>query len=149
MPVIRIRPREKLKERFVKKVREAIPDYEFGIKNPKKNWLEEFLAAAEMIADAIRKMAEEKRFAKGAERVGQAKWAGNTARKGPDRWKTETPQSGDSWRSGYEPFASALEGLVIGPKRPKGDPYNIDVCVKPVVGTLINKKLELRGIKPT
>ena len=147
MPVIKIRPRDKLAERFKKKVTEAAPDYEFGVKNPKKGWLEQFLDAADVIAEALRKVAELQLFAKGAERVGQRKWSENTGRKGPVRWKDETPKSADAWKAGFEPFASALDGFVLEKKRPKGDPYNIDVRVKPVVSALVNKKLELRGIK--
>lgn len=144
---IRIRPPSKLKEKFKKRVEGAGPDYEFGVKNPLRTWLDEFVSVAEMIKEALKKMADEERFKGGAQRVGQKKWADNTARKGPARWRDETPKSSDTWEKEWSPYHGELSALVLEAKKPRGDPMNIDNRVKPVVGALVNKKKELRGIK--
>lgn len=142
-----IRPVSKLKEKFKKRVEAAGPDYEFGVKNPKRTWLEEFIAVAETIKEAIKAMAEEYRFKHGAERVGQKKWADNTGRKGPARWRDETPKRSDEWEKEWSPFKETIEALVFEAKKPRGDPANVDKRVKPIVDALVKKRKELRGIK--
>ena len=145
--VIRVRSRERAKEKFRKRVEVAAPDYEYGVRNPRYDWLERFSAAADAIAEALRKAAEEKRHLAGAQRAGTKRWQDQTSRKGVPRWRDETPKAADLWRSAFEDFASELERLALSPRRPKGDPANIDLRVKPVVEALRRKKLELRGVK--
>jgi len=145
--VIRVRSRERAREKFRRRTEIAAPDYEFGVKNPRYDWLERFSSVADSIAEALRKVAEEKRHLAGAQRAGSKKWQDNTSRKGVPRWRDETPKAADSWRSAFEDFASELERLALAPRRPRGDPANVDLRVKPVVDALRRKKLELRGIK--
>ena len=145
--VIRVRSRERAKEKFRKRVEVAAPDYEFGVKNPRYDWLERFSSVADAVAEALRRAVEEKRHLAGAQRAGSKKWQDNASRKGVPRWRDETPKAADSWRSAFEDFASELERLALAPRRPKGDPANVDLRVKPVVEALRRKKLELRGVK--
>jgi hypothetical protein len=142
-----IRPVSKLKEKFKKRVEAAGPDYEFGVKNPLRTWLEEFTAVAETIKEALKQMAEEERFKHGAERVGQKKWLDNTGRKGPARWREETPKRSDEWEKEWTPFKDEIEKVVLEMKKPRGDPANIDKRVKPIVDALVRKRKELRGVK--
>jgi hypothetical protein len=144
--VVKTRPIEALKEKFRKRVSAAGPDYEYGVKNPLRVWLEEFENAKEAIKAGMSAAAAEERFLMGAKRVGQRKWAENTARKGPGRWTAETPARADAWSSEFKHFADELSKLVLEPKGPKGDPANIDKRVKPVVEALVKKKKELRGL---
>jgi len=144
---IKIRPVENLKEKFVKRVSVAGPDYEAGVKQPLRVWLDEFRNASDAIAEGLRQVAETKRFLTGAERKGQGGWSNPTVRKGPPRWRDETPKSGDSYKEGFKPFHEVLSSLVLEKKRPKGDPANVDARVKPIATNLHDKKLELRGEK--
>lgn len=143
---MKVRGRAVLAQKFKRHVEAAGPDYEYGVKNPVRVWLEEFEAAKEAIKEGMKKAAEEERFLAGAERVGQKKWAEQTARKGPARWTDETPKRAEHWQKEFDPFASALEALVLEAKGPKGDPRNVDIRVKPVVKALVEKKRELRGL---
>jgi len=145
--VIRVKSRERAKDKFKRRVEVAAPDYEFGVKNPRHDWLERFSSVADAVAEALRKVAEEKRHLAGAQRAGSKKWQDRASRKGVPRWREETPKAADAWRSAFEDFASELERLVLEPRRPRGDPANVDLRVKPVVEALRKKKLELRGIK--
>jgi len=145
--VIRVRSRERAKEKFRKRVEVAAPDYEFGVRNPRYDWLERFSSVVDAIAEALRRALEERRHLAGAQRAGTKKWQDRAARKGVPRWRDETPKAADNWRSAFEEFASELERLALPPKRPKGDPANVDLRVKPVIEALRRKKLELRGVK--
>jgi hypothetical protein len=143
---VKIRGRAVLADKFKRHVEVAGPDYEYGVKNPVRTWIEEFEAAVSAIQEGMRKAAEELRFLAGAKRVGQKKWADNTGRKGPARWRDETPKRADEWHREFNPFAEELEKLVLEAKGPKGDPRNVDIRVKPVVSALVKKKREIRGL---
>ncbi|MEM2446273.1 MAG: hypothetical protein QW734_06415 [Candidatus Bathyarchaeia archaeon] len=141
---IKIRPVEELRKKFKKRIEVSAPEYEAGITSPLRNWLDEFESASDAIADALRKVAEDKTFLLGAKRVGQKKWHENVKRKGPARWRDETPKRDTEWAAGFKPFHEELSKIVLARKRPKGDPANIDERVKPVVQALRKRKEEER-----
>ncbi|MEM2272304.1 MAG: hypothetical protein QXP56_06545 [Archaeoglobaceae archaeon] len=141
---IKIRPVEEIRKKFKKRIEVSAPEYEAGVTSPLRSWLEEFRGVSDAIAEALRRVAEEKTFLQGAERVGQKKWHENVKRKGPARWRDETPRRDAEWAAGFKPFAEELSRIVLEKRRPKGDPANIDNRVKPVVGALRRKKEEER-----
>jgi hypothetical protein len=143
--MVRIRPIDRAREKFRARVTVARPDYEFGIRNPRTRWDEAYEAAWERIKEGIMEALAKALFLGGVKRKGHGFWADRVSRKGPGRWADETPKAADVWFTGFKPFADVLAALMIGAKRRKGDPANIDNRVKPIVQALRSKKEELRG----
>lgn len=135
------------KSRFQKRVQVAAPDYEAGISAPRYDWLEEFKSAWERIRSGLQEAIEEGRIPGGAERRGTAYWQARTKRKGPPRWREETPKAADTWESEVKPFFETIAAVPLEAKRKKGDPANIEGRVKPIVQALYMKKKELRGAR--
>jgi len=143
--MVKVKPIDRAKEKFRARVTVARPDYEFGIKNPKTRWDEAFEEAWERIKEGIMEAISKGLFIGGVRRKGHSFWADRVSRKGPGRWADETPKAADGWAAGFKPFADVLATVIVGAKRRKGDPANIDNRVKPVVQALRSKKEELRG----
>jgi hypothetical protein len=143
--MVKIKNLEQAKKVFKKRVEGAGPEYEFGIANPRERWDVGYEGAWERIKEGIREALEKALPLGGVKRKGHAFWQSRTLRKGPSRWKDETPKSDISWFDGFKVFADILASLVLEAKRRKGDPANIDNRVKPVVFALRKRKEELRG----
>ncbi|MEM4497890.1 MAG: hypothetical protein QW692_03580 [Nitrososphaerota archaeon] len=144
--MVKIKPLDRAKEKFRARTSVAGPDYEFGIKNPRTPWDAAFADAIERILEGLREAIEKGMILGGVKRRGHAYWSERAARKGPARWREETPKQADGWFSGFKPFGDSLAALVLERKRRKGDPANIDARVKPVVDALRKKKAEVRGV---
>lgn len=148
MPTPKVKPLDKAKEKFVKRVSIAGPEYEFFVKNPVRDWLTEFIDAIDRIHDGLKNAIEQGIIKGGAERKGTSFWKSRTSRKGPPRWKEETPKSGDTWEVEWKDFKKQIEETPISKKRTKGDRANIDERLWPIVQRLIALKKEKRGYKP-
>jgi len=148
VPNPKVRPVPDAKDKFVRRVSVAGPDYEKGVKNPLRDWLTEFTDALEKMSEGIKEAIEEGRVEKGAARRGTGFWKERASRKGPPRWRDETPKAGDTWAKEWSPFRDAIEATPLEKKKRKGDPANIDNRVKPIVSALIHKKKEVRGVTP-
>jgi hypothetical protein len=143
--MVKIKNLEQARKVFKKRVEGAGPEYEFGITNPRERWDVGYESAIQRITEGIREAIEKGLLLGGVKRKGHGHWSLRTQRKGPSRWKDETPKSDGAWYDGFKPFADALAALVLEMKRRKGDPFNIDARTKPVVFTLRKRKEELRG----
>jgi hypothetical protein len=147
MPVP-VPPVKQVQEKFRKRVEVAGPDYEFGVKNPLRDWEAEYVDAVDRIHEGLREAIEQGRLAGGVKRRGVAFWKGRASRKGPPRWRDETPKSADTFATEISDFLSTIAATALEKKKRKGDPANIEGRVKPIVQALRNKKLEKRGFKP-
>lgn len=148
MPIPVPKPSE-VKNKFLKRVSVARPEYEFRIAFPLKNWEDEYADAWERIMEGIREAIEKGLFVGGVKRKGIAHWKSQTTRKGPPRWSDETPKRADEYEKEIADYLSAIGATSLGKKKRKGDPMNIDERVKPVVQALRAKKLEKLGVKPS
>jgi len=140
-------PVKEVQEKFKKRVEVSAPDYEFRVKNPLRDWEAEYLDALERIVGGLREAIEQNRLGGGVKRRGLAFWKNRTSRKGPPRWRDETPKSADTYGSEVADFLSAIGATALEKKKRKGDPANVDGRVKPIVANLRAKKLEKRGFK--
>lgn len=115
-------------------------DYKIGIKNPRRDWEDETLAAKDNWKAGIDAAAGKDLFAKGVAAAGSKKWQDKALKKGPGRFAEGVYIAGDDYQKGFQPFHEAIERVDLGPRFPRRDPRNIE-RVKAVVGALIAVKL--------
>lgn len=115
-------------------------DYKLGIKNPKRDWEQETLAAEGNWKAGIDAAAAKGLFPKGVKKAGSAKWQEKALKKGPGRFAEGVYIAGPDYESGFAPYRAAIERVDLGPKFPRRDPRNIE-RVKRVVEALIAEKV--------
>ncbi len=116
-------------------------DYKLGVKSPKRDWMDETLAARDNWKAGIDAAAQKGLFAKGVAKAGTKKWQAKALKKGPGRFAEGVYGAGDDFEDGFARFHAALAATDLGPKFPRRDPRNIE-RVKAVVSALIKEKME-------
>jgi len=115
-------------------------DYELGIRNPRRDWEQETLAAEKNWKAGVDAAAAKKLFPKGVKKAGTAKWQDKALSVGPGRFAEGVYIAGDDYERGFAPFREAIARVDLGPKFPRRDPRNIE-RVKRVVEALIAEKV--------
>jgi len=121
MPQVRIDP-----AKWARNASAASGDYEQGVRNPRVAW-DQAAAASEdvyqaMLTDAFGRKA----FSAGIRRAGSAGWQAGIVEKGVARYRggVVTPGAQQRWNSNFAPFASAIQGVTLPPRGPKGQNYD-------------------------
>ncbi len=100
-------------------------EYEEGVKNPKRDWAQATVAAADAQAKAVQAAISAKSFEKGVAKAGTSKWQEKTLTKGPTRWAQGVSLSQSDYEAGFGPFREVIARTVLPKRGPKGDPANI------------------------
>lgn len=103
----------------------ASPAYADGVQNPKEDWQRQTIAAAENYKVAVTKAAADNRFAKGVQRVSTDQQIQASVQKGTARYGQGIALAGPDFQAGMEPVLQVIATTVLPPKKPKGDPSNI------------------------
>lgn len=134
----------RISEKWKRQSQAAVPEYEFGVQNPKKDWAEETAKAEENYKRGVIAAANAGSFGKGVRKAGTSKWQQNTLNKGVGRWSEGINVSGANYEEGFKPFRETIQATSLPPRGPKGDPKNIE-RVRVMAKALHDKKLSLRG----
>ena len=136
-----VKPIDQVVDKWRRRVAVAGPDYEYGIRNPKRPWAASAIAAEDLQAEGIRNAIENKMYVKGIKRVGDEKWRDMAEKKGPRRFREGVDLALDYYREGVEPYLDALRRLVLPGPWPAGDPRNVSERVGLIASTLHDLKV--------
>lgn len=139
-----IRSMEVISEKWSRVTPQRRPDYEYGIKNPRRDWAESAAAANDSWKGGVAAAAAGDRFAKGVKKVGTAKWKDRSIKKGPSRFAEGVIIGRGDYQKAFAPFADAIKAVTLPERFPKGDPRNIE-RVAVIATALHNKRLEQLG----
>ncbi len=114
-------------------------DYEQGIKEPKKDWQRETVAAADSYKAGVTEAIAQGRFAKGVTAAGTSKWQEGALTKGVSRWGAGVTLAENAYAAGFAPYQAAISRLTLPPRYAKRDPRNLE-RVKAVVNAMIAVK---------
>jgi hypothetical protein len=103
----------------------ASPAYAEGVQNPKNDWQRRTLAAADNYKVATQKAISEGRFAKGVQKVSSDDQIQASVQKGTARYGQGIALAGPDFAAGIEPVLQVIAATQLPPKKPKGDPSNI------------------------
>lgn len=115
-------------------------DYKIGIKNPRRDWEEETVAAKANWKAGIDAAAAKDLFGKGVKKAGTKKWQDKALKVGPGRFAEGVYIAGPDYEEGFKPYHEAIERVDLGPRFPRRDPRNIE-RVKAIVNALIKVKV--------
>ena len=101
-------------------------DYTLGVESPRKDWASATLQATSAYNQGMTDSIAERRWDRGVERAGTAKWKAKTLAKGPQRWSQGVTLAQPDYNRGFAPYHEALSLIQLPPRGPKGDPANIE-----------------------
>lgn len=117
-------PLDRATERFVRRAGQAGPDYEAGVRAPRRPWAEAAAAAEPAYRDGVTAAAAAGRFGRGVRRAGNAKWQQRSIELGVARFPSGVAAASGEWTRGFAPFHQAISAVQLSPRRPKRDPAN-------------------------
>jgi hypothetical protein len=120
-----IKPIGQSSSKWVSRAAVAGPDYLAGVSNPRIQWETATVAAEGNYKSAVVAAANSGKFGRGARRAGNAKWVMGATKKGPSRFAEGVAIAQPNWESGFRPYQTAIETLVLPARGPKGSPANL------------------------
>jgi len=129
-----------IREKWTRVTPGRIADYTLGIKNPRRDWETETLAAEDNWKAGVDAAQAKGLFGKGVSKAGSKKWQEKALKKGPGRFAEGVYIAGDDYEKGFAPFREAIARVDLGPKFPRRDPRNLE-RVRRIVNALIEEKV--------
>jgi len=123
---IRIKPVEKIAEKWKAKASAASGDYKEGLSFPKHDQAEAAIAAEESYNSGVTEAIARGAFVKGVEAAGSAKWKNKSETVGAQRFTGGVTAAVDDFKKGVTQSISVLSGLDLPPRMPKGNPANLE-----------------------
>lgn len=114
------------KEKWIRKVAAAGPDYKKGVEDPSVDWEGPTLAGEDNYGEAVVAAISERRFGKGVGEAGNEKWRRKTIAVGPGRWTAGVGAAGPDYEKGMGPVLSTLAAITYPPRYPSGDSRNLE-----------------------
>ncbi len=112
-------------EKFVRVASTRGEDYRKGVTRVSPAKFEQAAqAGADNWAQGVTQAAAEGRFAAGVQGAGQ-RWARKADQIGSVRFGPGVQASREDYSAGVQPYFQAMQGLELPPRRPRGDPSNI------------------------
>lgn len=101
-------------------------DYTKGVQNPRVPWDTAATAADASFKAGVQNAIAKNRYTAGIRNAGNAKWQRKSIELGPSRFATGTQAAAPDYEKGFGPFRQVIESTTLPPRRPKGDPGNIE-----------------------
>ena len=101
-------------------------DYEDGVRNPKRNWETETVAAEANYEKGVTAAISRKGFSRGVKRAGLAKQQGNSITKGIPRFGEGVRMGQPAMEAGMERVVKTMQGITLPPRYPAGDSRNME-----------------------
>jgi hypothetical protein len=120
----------------------STPDYEAGVRNPRKDWARQTAAAEDNYNKGVQAAISRKAFGKGVQNAGTEKWQRNAIEKGTMRWADGINASEKAYADGFAPYADVIRNTSLPARGAKGDPKNIE-RVRVMAKALHDKKVSL------
>jgi len=124
MPVIKSASEIAQKWARVTPTRDA--DYRAGVERPLRDWATEAAAANDRYVEGVTQAATAGRYREGVVQAGTEKWKRGATQKGVARWGPGVRVAQPDYQAGFAPFRDAIERVELPPRRPTGDPANIE-----------------------
>ena len=114
------------KEKWMRKVGVAGPDYTAGVTDPAVDWEGPTKAGESNYEEGVTKAIADKRFGRGVSEAGNEKWRRKTVDVGPGRWTSGVAAAGPEYEKGMGPVLSTLAAITYPKRYPAGDPRNLE-----------------------
>lgn len=129
-----------IRDKWIRVTPGRTEDYKLGVQNPRRDWEQETLAAADNWKAGVDAAHAKELFPKGVAKAGTKKWQDKALKKGPGRFAEGVYLAGPDYEKGFAPYREAIARVDLGPKFPRRDPRNLE-RVRRVVEALIQEKV--------
>ena len=133
----------KSSDKWMRRAAVAGPDYESGIRNPRRPWAEASLGAEDNYKSGVVAAANAGRYGRGVKAAGNEKWQKNAIAKGPSRFAEGVALAQDAWETGFKPYQDAIRAITLPPRGPKGSPQNLQRVA--AMANVLRKGSQARG----
>ena len=117
---------QEIAKKWARVTPERVEDYDAGVRNPKRNWETETLAAEGNYEKGVTSAISRKGFGKGVKAAGLAKQQGNSITKGIPRFGEGVRIAESTMAASMEKVVNTMKSVSLPPKYPKGDPRNYE-----------------------
>lgn len=122
---LRVRDAASAAARFKSKASGAAGDYANGVKGAGAAWEGATKAAGQNYADGVQKAIGRDAFSKGVSNSGGNYYEARASGLGAQRFAQGVAAGEGNYAEGVAPYLQNMAGLNLTPRRPKGDPSNI------------------------
>lgn len=136
---IAIRSTSEIAAKWAEVTPQRAPQYERGVRNPKKNWEEETVKSNDAYKAGIASAIQKDSFLKGVQKAGTSKWQRGAIEKGTSRFGPGVQVAQDDYNKGFAPYREAIQNADLPPRFARRDPRNID-RVRAMVAALVEEK---------
>lgn len=123
---IPIKTAGEIAEKWARRTPLATPDYEAGIRAPRKDWETKTAAAESNYEGGVQAAIARKAFGSGVRRAKTAKWQSKAIAKGIPRWGPGVQVAAPEYEDGFKPYRDAIAAVDPGPRYAKRDRRNRD-----------------------
>ncbi|MEE8478141.1 MAG: hypothetical protein V3S19_07205 [Gemmatimonadales bacterium] len=102
------------------------PDYEAGVREPRRDWQRQTLAAKDAWKSGVTAAIARDGFAKGVQRSGTTQWQEAALTKGVQRWGPGVALGEDAYMRGFAPYQAAISRISLPPRYARRDPRNLE-----------------------
>ena len=124
--MVKVKPVEKVVEKWKARASVAATDYKDGIANPKRDWAEATTAAQETWKKALTEAMARNAFAAGVKEAGTDKWKKKALAVGPTRFTEGVAAAVDEYKKKISEVLSIIEGIELPPRGPRGSESNYE-----------------------
>lgn len=121
-----IKPARAIAEKWARVTPQRDADYRAGVEAPLKDWATEAANANDRYVEAVTMAAQAGRFQQGVMDAGSEKWRRGAIQKGVARWGPGVRVAQSDYERGFAPYRDVIERVELPPRRPTGDPANIE-----------------------
>lgn len=123
---IKLKPLEKIVDKWSTRASGAAADYASGITMPKQPWSAAATAAKDAWRTGVTDAAGRDAYAKGVAKAGDAKWLKKASEIGARRYPEGVTAAKDDYKGGFAPVYDTLSKVELPVRGPRGDPKNIE-----------------------
>lgn len=116
------------------------PQYEAGVRNPKRDWATEAAGADAAYRAGVQAAIARNAFQSGVRAAGTDKWRQGAVEKGTVRFGPGVQLGQPAYASGFGPFRDVIERTTLPPRRARRDPANLE-RVRAMVNALVQAKV--------
>jgi len=137
---IKVKDAASASQKFAQRGAAAASDYAAGVQAAGQDWQANAAASADNYAAAVQEAIGRNAFQRGIQQAGADKFARKASTVGAQRFPQGVRDAQGDWATAAEPFLQTIRNVTLPPRRPKGDPTNID-RVRAVADALRRRKV--------
>lgn len=144
MGAIKVKPIDASATKWQENASRAAAEFATNAEAAAEDWARNTAGAADNFHQAVTAAGIKERFRRGVQKAGAAKFARKIRDVAQARFAGGVTAAESDYKTGVEPFLSAIAGATLSPRKPRGDPANYRRVEE--IGKILNaKRLAMLG----